>query len=132
MVKPSQLEPIATAVPSFSAEWRRLLIEAGEDSASIGVEFQLSMCEHLTGQAAIGDFRGFHCLFDALEVALKEPSTKLYDELTSGLLNTLVHKCESKGIDLGLVADCIAGPTAQKEWNASYRWTHRDEEPPWL
>jgi hypothetical protein len=43
MIKPSQLEPLAVAVPSFSAEWRRLLVEAGEDPASIGVEFQFSM-----------------------------------------------------------------------------------------
>jgi hypothetical protein len=132
MIKRSQLEPLAVAVPSFSAEWRRLLVEAGEDPASIGVEFQFSMCEHLTAQAAIGDFRGFSCVFDALEEALKEPSTELYDELTSGLLNTLVHTCERKGIDLGLVAERITGPMARKEWNASYRWTHREEEPPWL
>jgi hypothetical protein len=132
MIKPSQLEPIAVAVPSFSAEWKRLLGEVGQDPASIGVEFQFLMCEHLTAQAATGDFRGFSCLFDALEEALKEPSTELYDELTSGLLNTLLHTCERKGIDLGLVADCITGPTVRKEWNASYRWTHRDEEPSWL
>jgi hypothetical protein len=64
-----------------------------------------SQCEHLTAHAAIGDFRGFSCLFDALEEALKGPNTELYDELTSGLLNTLVHTCERKGIDLGLVAE---------------------------
>jgi hypothetical protein len=88
------------------------------------------MCEHLTAQAAIGDFRGFSCLFDALEEALKEQSTELYDELTSGLLNTLVHTCERKGIDLGLVAERITGPMARKEWNASYRWTHRGGRAP--
>jgi hypothetical protein len=132
MIQPSQLEPIAVAVPSFSAEWRQLLIAASEDPASIGVEFQFSMCEHLTAQAANGDFRGFSCLFDVLEEALKEPSTTLYNELTSGLLNTLVHTCERKGIDLRLIADRIRGPTARKEWNAAYRWTHRDEEPPWI
>jgi hypothetical protein len=132
MIKPSQLEPIAVAVPSFSAEWKRLLGEVGQDPASIGVEFQFLMCEHLTVQAATGAFRGFSCLFDALEEALKEPSTELYDELTSGLLNTLLHTCERKGIDLGLVANCITGPTVRKEWNASYRWTHHDEEPSWL
>jgi hypothetical protein len=132
MITPSELEPIAVAVPSFVSEWRRVIVETLHDPTLICVEFQLALCEHLVEHAVVGDFDEFPCLFDALDKALGKPSPELYDELTAGLLNCLMGSCEDRGIDLARVAACITGSTARGEWNVSYRRLHQDREPPWL
>jgi hypothetical protein len=128
MVTKSELEPIALAVPSFRPKWEQLL-KTIKDPTMIAVEFSFELSEHLVTRASAGDFSDFSLLFSALEVPLVDQTTELYDALTMGFLEDLLHKCERKNINLKHVADCITGTRMREEWNWAYNYTHADREP---
>jgi hypothetical protein len=125
MVTRADLESIVSAVPSFRAKWNQWQ-ETLEDS--ISVEFSFYMTQHLVERATSGDFTDFSLLFAALEAPLSDPTTELYDALTMGFLEDLIHLCERKGISLERVANCITGTRMREEWNWAYKYTRADRE----
>ena len=94
----------------------------------IGVGFSFELTEHLVTRASAGDFSDFSLLFSALETPLVDQTTELYDALTMGFLEDLIHKCQRKNINLKHVADCITGTRIREEWNWAYNYTHAARE----
>jgi hypothetical protein len=127
MLTKSDLEPIASAVPSFQPKWKQLL-ETLKDPTTIAVEFSFALAEHLVARASAGDFSDFRLLFSALEIPLVDQTTELYDALTEGFLEDLIRKCERENINLQRVADCIIGARMREEWNWAYNYIYAGRE----
>ena len=123
MLTQTDFEPIIAAVPSFQTKWFQWR-ERGELYGPPSVDFSRYMTEHLIERAAVDDFTDFSLLFEALEAPLSNPTTELYDSLTMGFLEDLVHACERAGVSLPRVRECIAGGRAQSEWDAAYNYIH--------
>src|SRR5438552_18524893 len=104
MVTRADLESIVSAVPSFRAKWNQWQ-ETLEDS--ISVESAFYMNQHLVERTTSGDFTDFSLLFAAIEAPLSDPTTELYDALTMGFLEDLIHLCEGKRNSSDSVATCI-------------------------
>jgi hypothetical protein len=69
-----------------------------------------------------------NCGGDSGWPTLSDPTTELYDTLTMGFLEDLIHLCERKGISLERVANCITGTRMREEWNWAYKYTRADRE----
>ena len=130
MITSADLEPIASAVPSFHPKWQQVLeAELPEDADILVPEFSCHMSIHLVKAALAGDFRDFELLFAALELPLSDPTTELFDSLTMGFLESLIHTCKMGGVSLERVRDCITGNNTRREWDGAYNYIHAGQEP---
>lgn len=124
MISRSELDPIASSIPSFKVKWNELL-SGDVDQTILGVEFSFLLTNHLMERAEVGDFTEFAPLFDALEKPLSDRSTELFDSLTMGFLEDLIHACQDRNIDLKRIRNCIKGKRTLEEWNAACAYTGR-------
>ncbi len=108
MISCSELDPFAPSIPSFQMKWNKLL-SGDVDQTILGVEFSFLLTNHLMERAKVGDFTEFAPLFDALEKPLSDRSTELFDSLTMGFLEGLIHACQDRNIDLKRIRSCIKG-----------------------
>ena len=123
MLTQTDFDPIIATVPSFQTKWLQLK-ERGELFGPVSVDFSYYITQHLIERAGADDFTDFTLLFTALETPLSNPSTELYDALTMGFLEDLIHACENSGVSLQRVRECIAGDRTRSEWNAAYNYIH--------
>jgi hypothetical protein len=124
MISREELDPIAASIPSFQMKWNELL-SGGVDQTILGVEFSFLLTSHLMERAEGGDFSEFAPLFDDLEKPLSDRSTELFDSLTMGFLEDLIHACQRRKIELEHVRKCIKGQRALEEWNAACAYAGR-------
>jgi hypothetical protein len=122
MLTLADFDPVVAAVPAFQAKWI-LWREHGELYEPIFVEFSFRMAQHLVEHAADDNFDDFTLLFAALEAPLSNPTTELYDSLTMGFLEDLIHECKQRGINLDRVASCATGSVIQREWQRAFNYT---------
>jgi hypothetical protein len=123
MLMQTDFDAIIAAVPSFQTKWLQLK-ERGELRGPVSVDFAYYITLHLIERAAADDFTDFTLLFEALETPLSNSSTELYDSLTMGFLESLICACESSGVSLLRVRECIAGDRTRSEWDAAYNYIH--------
>jgi hypothetical protein len=124
VVSRSELDRIASSLPSFQIKWNELL-NGDVDQRLLGVEFSFLLTNHLMERAEVEDFTEFAPLFDALEDPLSDRSTELFDSMTMGFLEDLIHACQDRNIDLKRIQKCIKGERVLEEWNAACAYTGR-------
>src|SRR4051812_31415175 len=118
MLTSYDLKSIVDAVPSFRGKWNELIDTI--DPPLLPMEFSMALSRYLCDQAAKGDFKELESVFAALESVFSENTSdknKLYETLTMGFLEDLIHKAELSRVDLALIANCIKGERTRKEWN---------------
>jgi|SRR5688572_6916124 len=124
MITSADLEPIASAVPSFHSKWQKMLeSQEPEDADIFFVEFSGRLCMHLVEAAVAGDFSDFELVFTSLEIPLSDHSTELFDSLTMGFLQSLINTCKMGGVSLARVRDCITGNNTRREWDSAYNYS---------
>jgi hypothetical protein len=112
--------PLRAAVPSFSERWREHVGQPWyEDDASYGVSL---LARHLVDEAAAGREGELPSFFASLDALLADAGEDLYNLLTIGLLEDLVHAAEAGRVALGSFERAIQGDRARAAWDAVIRF----------
>ena len=108
--------PLRAAVPSFAEPWREHVSQSWyEDDASYGVSL---LARHLVDEAAAGRVSELPRFFAGLDAQLDDADEELYNLLTIGLLEDLVHAADAHGLELAPFERAIHGGRARSAWDA--------------
>ena len=124
MVTESDLGPLLHAVPSYAEQWERERAEIRPESPVH--ELTLWLAVHLADRIAAGDESELDGFFAAVDQLYREGDGEMDDRLTVGLLESLIHAAEDRGVKLARIAMHISGAEARAGWEAAYAYTHAD------
>ncbi len=127
MVTESDLAPLLHAVPSYARQWERERVEIRPESRVH--ELTLWLAVHLAERIAAGDESELDRFFGAVDQLYREGDGEMDDQLTVGLLESLIHAVEDRGVDLARIAVHIVGAEARAGWEAAYAYTHSGGTP---
>ena len=121
-------EPLRAAVPSFAGRWREVVQQPWyESDATYGVS---ELARHLVDEAGAGRSTELPAFFAALDALLASASDEVYDVLTIGLLEDVVHEAEQRDVALKTFARAARGARARTAWNDVVAIIERAKRPP--
>ena len=114
-------EPLRSAVPSFADRWAAFTRAPWyESDASYGAS---EMARHLVAEVAAGRDAELPAFFNALDRLLDGADEDLYNLLTIGLLEDLVHEAQRHAIDPSHFDAHITGDHARDAWKKVLTYT---------
>ena len=116
MLTDDDWEPLRAAVPSFAERWRAFVAQPWYESDPPYAVSELA--RHLVDEAAAGRTTELPDFFHALDELLAGASDELYDLVTIGLLEDVVHEADDRGVKLGTFERAAKGSQAKKAWSA--------------
>ena len=120
--------PLRAAVPSFAGRWAEVVGQPWyESDASYGVS---ELARHLVEEASAGRVSELAPFFTTLDHFLTGASEELYDLLTIGLLEDVVHEAERRDVNLKPFAAAATGAHARPAWEAVIAFIDRAKPPP--
>jgi hypothetical protein len=128
MITELDLAPLLNAVPSYAEKWERNRVETRPEMRVHDLTVWLA--EHLADRVAAGDESELSWFFAAVDQLYREGDGEMDDRLTVGLLESLIHAAEDRGVDLVKFDAHIFGVEARAGWEAAYAYTHPDRGPP--
>lgn len=113
--------PLRAAVPSFAERWRAFASSPWyEADASFGVS---ELARHMVDEVAANRVGEVAPFFAALEDLLAVADEELYNVLTIGLLEDLVHEADRRGISLAVFDKADRGAASEAAWVAVLAFT---------
>lgn len=120
-------EPLRVAVPSFAGRWNDVVHQPWyESDASYGVS---ELARHLVDEVAAGRLDELPAFFAALDALLASASDEVYDVLTIGLLEDVVHEAEQRGVGLKTFDRAARGDRVRSAWNDVVAFIERAKRP---
>lgn len=120
MISDDVWAPLRAAVPSFAERWREHVGQSWyDDDASYGVSL---LARHIVDELAAGREGELAPFFAALDALLADADEDLYNLLTIGLLEDLVHAAEAQGVALRAFERAVQGAHARAAWGAVIRF----------
>ena len=120
MISDDVWAPLRAAVPSFAERWNEHVAQPWyEDDASYGVSL---LARHLVDEVAEGREGELTPFFAALDALLADAGEDLYNLLTIGLLEDLVHAARARDVPLAPFERAIQGDRARAAWGAVIRF----------
>lgn len=120
MLTDDDWEPLRAAVPSFAQRWRAFVAQPWYESDPPYAVSELA--RHLVDEAAAGRTGELPDFFQALDALLGDASDELYDLVTIGLLEDLVHEADDRGVKLTAFERAAKGSHARKAWTAAVKY----------
>jgi hypothetical protein len=128
MLSDDDWEPLRAAVPSFADRWRAFVEQPWyEDDPSYAVA---ELARHLVAEAAAGRTRELPAFFAALDELLAAARDELYDLVTIGLLEDVVHEADQQGVALAAFERAAKGAHARKAWSAVVKFIRGETRAP--
>ena len=128
MLSDDDWEPLRAAVPSFAERWRAFVAQPWyEDDPTYGVS---ELARHLVDEAAARRTSELPAFFTALDVLLAVASDELYDLVTIGLLEDVVHEADDRKLALTPFERAAKGTHARKAWSAIVKFIRRETRAP--
>ena len=120
-------QPIRDAVPSFAPRWDDVVRQPWyESDASYGVS---ELARHLVDEVEAGRTAELPSFFTALDALLGTASDEVYDVLTIGLLEDVVHEAEHRGVSLASFDRAAQGDRARTAWTEVVALIERAKRP---
>ena len=128
MLSDDDWEPLRAAVPSFSDRWRAFVAQSWyESDPSYSVT---ELARHLVDEAADGRTSELPAFFTAVDQMLTGASDELYDLVTIGLLEDVVHEADARGIALEPFDRAVQGDRAREAWSAVVAFIRKESRSP--
>ena len=114
MLSDDDWEPLRAAVPSFADRWSEFVAQPWyEPDPSFSVS---ELARHLVAEAVAGRTTELPAFFTAVDEMLASASDELYDLVTIGLLEDLVHEADARGVSLTQFDRAAKGDRARQAW----------------
>ena len=129
MLTDDDWEPLRAAVPSFAERWRAFVAQPWYESSDPTYSVS-ELARHLVDEVAAGrtgDLPGF---FHALDGLLAGSSDELYDLVTIGLLEDIVHEADGRGVKLTTFERAAKGSGAKKAWTSVVKFMRGGTQSP--
>jgi hypothetical protein len=128
MLTDDDWEPLRTAVPSFAERWRAFVAQPWyEPDPTYAVS---ELARHLVDEASAGRTSELPAFFTTLDALLASASDELYDLVTIGLLEDIVHEADSRGVKLTTFERAARGSHAKKAWAAVVKFMRGETRSP--
>jgi hypothetical protein len=128
MLTDDDWEPLRTAVPSFAERWRAFVAQPWyEPDPTYAVS---ELARHLVDEASAGRTSELPAFFTTLDALLASASDELYDLVTIGLLEDIVHEADSRGVKLTTFERAAKGSHAKKAWAAVVKFMRGETRSP--
>lgn len=128
MLTDDDWEPLRAAVPSFAERWRAFVAQPWyEPDPPYAVS---ELARHLVDEVAAGRTGELPDFFHALDALLGTASDELYDLVTIGLLEDLVHEADGRGVKLTPFERAAKGSGAKKAWTAVVKFMRGETRSP--
>jgi hypothetical protein len=128
MLTDDDWEPLRTAVPSFAERWRAFVAQPWyEPDPTYAVS---ELARHLVDEASAGRSSELPAFFTTLDALLASASDELYDLVTIGLLEDIVHEADSRGVKLTTFERAARGSHAKKAWAAVVKFMRGETRSP--
>jgi len=128
MLSDADWEPLRAAVPSFAERWKAFVAQPWyEDDPTFDVS---ELARHLVDEAAERRTSELPAFFTKLDQLLAEARDELYDLLTIGLLEDVVHEADGRGIALTPFDRAAKGTHARKAWHAVVKFIRGETNAP--
>jgi hypothetical protein len=128
MLTDDDWEPLRTAVPSFAERWRAFVAQPWYESDPTYAVSELA--RHLVDEASAGRTSELPAFFATLDTLLASASDELYDLVTIGLLEDIVHEADSRGVKLTTFERAARGSHAKKAWAAVVKFMRGETRSP--
>ena len=128
MLTDDDWEPLRAAVPSFAERWRAFVAQPWYESDPPYAVSELA--RHLVDEAADGRTGELPDFFHALDELLAGASDELYDLVTIGLLEDVVHEADDRGVKLTTFERAAKGGRAKKAWSAVVKFLRGETQSP--
>jgi len=116
MLTDDDWEPLRAAVPSFAGRWSEFVAQPWyEPDPSFSVS---ELARHLVAEVAAGHTAEIPVFFAALDRLLTGASDELYDLVTIGLLEDVVHEADAREIGLTAFDRAAKGERTREAWRA--------------
>lgn len=128
MLSDDDWEPLRAAVPSFADRWRDFVTQPWyEPDPSYSVS---ELARHLAEEAAAGRTTELAAFFTAVDHILRNAGDELYDLVTIGLLEDVVHEVDARGIALTPFDAAARGDRAREAWYAIVKLIRKETRSP--
>jgi hypothetical protein len=117
MLTDDSWEPLRDAVPSFAEHWRAFVAQPWYESSDPTYAVS-ELARHLVDEVAAGRTGELPGFFHALDALLGTASDELYDLLTIGLLEDIVHEADGRGVKLTAFERAVKGSGAKRAWTS--------------
>ena len=128
MLTDDDWEPLRAAVPSFAQRWRAFVAQPWYESDPPYAVSELA--RHLVDEAAAGRTGELPDFFQALDALLGDASDELYDLVTIGLLEDLVHEADDRGVKLATFERATKGSRAKNAWTGVVKFMRGETRSP--
>jgi hypothetical protein len=116
MLTDDDWEPLRAAVPSFTDRWNEFVAQPWyEPDPSFSVS---ELARHLAAEVAVGRATELPMFFAAVDRMLIDATDELYDLVTIGLLEDLVHEADARAISLAAFDRAAKGERARAAWRS--------------
>ena len=128
MLSDDDWESLRASVPSFADRWRVFVEQSWyESDPSYSVS---ELARHLGDEAAAGRTSELPEFFTAVDRILSDASDELYDLVTIGLLEDVVHEADARGLALEPFDRAIRGQRAREAWSAVVAFIRKETRSP--
>jgi hypothetical protein len=128
MLTDDDWESLRAAVPSFAERWRAFVAQPWyEPDPTYAVS---ELARHLVDEVAAGRTGELSDFFHALDALLGTASDELYDLVTIGLLEDIVHEADSRGVKLTPFDRAAKGSGAKQAWTAVVKFLRGETRSP--
>ena len=128
MLSDADWEPLRRAVPSFAERWQEFIAQPWyEDDPTFDVS---ELARHLVDEAAARRTAELPPFFAALDELLAGASDELYDLVTIGLLEDIVHEADARAVALTAFDRAAKGAHARKAWSAIVKFIRGEARAP--
>jgi hypothetical protein len=128
MLSDADWEPLRAAVPSFAERWRTFVAQPWyEDDPTFDVS---ELARHLVDEAAARRTTELPAFFAALDQLLADAPDELYDLLTIGLLEDIVHEADGRALALTAFDRAAKGTHARKAWSSVVKFIRGETRAP--
>jgi hypothetical protein len=128
MLSDDDWEPLRAAVPSFADRWHAFVAESWyESDPSYSVS---ELARHLVDEVAAGRTRELPEFFTAVDRILTSASDELYDLVTIGLLEDVVHEADGRGVALTPFDRAARGDHVRSAWSAVVAFLRKESRSP--
>jgi len=128
MLSDDDWEPLRSAVPSFADRWSAFVAQSWyESDPSYSVS---ELARHLVDEAAADRTSELPAFFTAVDRILNGASDELYDLVTIGLLEDVVHEADARAISLESFDHAAQGDRAREAWSAVVAFIRKESRSP--
>jgi len=128
MLSDDDWEPLRAAVPSFADRWSAFVAQSWYESDP---PYSVSeLARHLVDEAAAGRTSELPPFFTAIDRMITGASDELYDLVTIGLLEDVVHEADGRGIALEPFDHAAHGDRAREAWSAVVAFIRKELRSP--